>query len=290
MLPNYNLNTLANRQGPFSDLGVPQNAAFVPLVLSADEQDVHSGMFLDHAANDHYLLAYWTAIWSMPDLYQFFTNPTSVDPSRIPPTTTVTAGGTISSLFLQALNSTPLQLTAESAEFAAYPDYPINSQPQGATFVNNPNLRSCYTGEDTTLPLGFTYNITYVDDVTAAISCTEKGTAAYMAVGAAGATPNQILRVQWPDGWPFQGYIQLQGQVWMPGCAVSINARPHNFPYYDVLQRVQFLPYAQQILQQMQLTREFSQSLDSVEQMAYLVTAIILDRRQKLYMAAMNQT
>jgi hypothetical protein len=247
MLPNYNVYVLANRPGPFNDLAVPANAGFTPLTLSADEQAVHDGLYLGYADTDFYLTAYFSAVLSMPDIQRYFSNPTTFDLSRTFPTGAVVVGG---------------------------------------SFLNNPKARSFYTGNDASLPLGFNYTITYSAPGTALLTCAEKNISSYALCQTLGTAPSQILRITWPDGWPFVGLIQLTGQTWGPGAEVDINVRPHNFPFYTILQSVQYLPYAMQVVQSMQLDSEYHQAIDSVEKIAYLLVAILLDRKIKISQAA----
>jgi hypothetical protein len=249
MIPNYNVYTLANRPGPFNDLVIPAYPAFHPLQLSADEQVLHSALYLDFTGNDFYLMGYFAAVLSMPDIQRYFSNPTSFDLSRMFPTGATVVGG---------------------------------------SFLNNPKLRSFYTGEDTALPLGFTYAIQYNAAGTCLLTCAEKGISAFATCQVMGTSPNQILRITWPGGWPFQGLIQL-AQPWAAGAEVNISVRPHNFPYYGLLQAVQYLPYAMTVIQNAQLADEYHQSVDSVEKMAYLIAAIVRDRRLRLWQAGQTQ-
>jgi hypothetical protein len=150
--------------------------------------------------------------------------------------------------------------------------------------LNNPKLRSYYTGLDNTLPLGFNYQIQYYAPGTCLLTCLEKQISTTALCQDIGNDPTKILRITWPTNFPFAGILQLQNQTWGPGAEVDINVRPHQFPFYQILQSIQYHPYVISVIQQLQLMDEYQQAIDSVEKISYILVAILMDRKVRLSM------
>lgn len=108
-IPNLIPMLLANRVGPFSELGIPFSDQFHPLTFNQDEQDLHQRLFLDRTENDYYLTAYLSALYSMPDIYGYIAGPNSFDLTHIRPIIIQPTGGRLTN-FGSLDNDTELPL------------------------------------------------------------------------------------------------------------------------------------------------------------------------------------
>ena len=244
MITDEPIRILSNRPGPFTDLGVPADTSFTPLSLSPDEQELHTMLKLDFIQNDHYLIGHISALLSNPEIAHFFQGATTYDLARLNPTGVISMGGHL----------------LQSEGLVAY-----------------------YTGQDSQLPLAFTYTIEYVSATSCLIKAVEKG----LTLAATCAAIGDVLRIDWPAQIPFSGPI-VPDVAWAEGSLITFRVRPHNFPYSGFLELIKSNLAVPELLRNFQLVQEYALALDSVEKLSYVLIALYLSRKARHLERAAN--
>ena len=148
---------------------------------------------------------------------------------------------------------------------------------QGADMPGNPNSPGLFTDPDTNaLPVELHYRIIYLADNLCQISGLETAVQYNSTVTTVGNDPNKILRITWPDAIPFAGPLQLT-QPWMLGAAIDIFVQPSYFPFAQLIASVQGNAYLQALLSAYDISAEFNEDKDPMEQTAMALTVLGLN-------------
>ncbi len=233
---NRVIHVLSNRQGPFDLLKVPANYDFTPRRLRAEQSLIRSALYLDQS--DYYLAAILSALAAYPDIAAYIeANIQTYDPSRVRPDRIVI---------------------------------------QGAEFLVDKNIAGRFLDNDHDLPLNLHYTLDYLTANTALLKGVERSQVATVKFTVSGQDPAKLLRVEWPESFPFSGPMRLS-QTWAGGSRIEINVFPKDFPYTQFISKVANNPYLLERLSNLLLIEEFFASEDPVERTAMLAVALVTD-------------
>lgn len=233
---NRVIHVLSNQVGPFDLLKVPANYDFIPRRLRQEQSLLRTALYLDQS--DYYLAAVLSALTAYPDIASYISeNVQTYDPSRIRPDRIVMTGG---------------------------------------EFLIDKNMAGRFLDNDHELPLNLRYTIDYLTPTTAMLKGLERNQVAVVKYTVSGTDPSKLLRIEWPEGFPFTGPIRLQ-QVWTSGSQIEINVFPKDFPYTAYVTRVANSPYLLGRLSSLLLTEEFFASEDPIERTAMIAVAMVTD-------------
>jgi len=211
---------------------------FVPANLSADDLKLRSILCLDYTTSDYYLKNYVALADIYPDI-------------------------------LSVLNDTVTSY--QTKDFL-----PRGVRMQGATLLSNPGVSGFYSDlRPLSLPIGLSYSIDFVAPVVCQITQIETGIT-LQAGCISSSDPNDILlRIDWPDGVPFQGPLRLT-QPWVSGAHVYIQTEPSRFPYADAVNKLQQQPRLSQLLMTYGVLEAFKNTYDPMDKLVIALLVIAL--------------
>ncbi len=144
----------------------------------------------------------------------------------------------------------------------------------GGDLVSAPNISAFFTdAQVTSLPVNLTYDLNYIDHNTLELRALENGLIQQVAYFMAGSDPNKILRLTWPDAFPFYGPVRLT-QAWIPGANVRITVSPSNFPYLLLWKEIAGDMYLNTLLLNQNLFDAFHGTMDIQEKLMLALTVL----------------
>jgi hypothetical protein len=153
---------------------------------------------------------------------------------------------------------------------------------QGATLFSNPGTSGFFSDlRPLSMPVGLSYTIDLpsVSNTINNSMCTIKQVETGIVRQAScilSTDPNDtLLRIDWPDGIPFQGPMRLT-QPWVSGAHIYIQTEPSRFPYYAAVQGVRQQPYLSQLLSNYGVLEAFKNTQDSRDQLAIVLLVVAL--------------
>ena len=235
---NKFLHALTNRKQLSADPMFVSDPKFLPATLSAGDIALRNALQLNNTGTDYYMRAYAAVLNLFPDLGAIIADDNC---SYIP------------------------------ADFL-----PNGVQSTGGSLVSNQTSSGSYLDlKPVTMPVPMTYVINYESAGTAQLTQPDIGNQLSVSVNVMADANGTILRVQWPEYWPFRGPITLS-QAWAPGAQVTFVVEPSRFPYTAAVRALQAIPYFQQLLTNYQLATIFQNTPDVKEKLALVLAAIAI--------------
>ena len=236
---NRFIHALRNRKGGFNEPMFVEDPRFTPAVLSREANHLRQMLYLHVPSTDYYLKAYASAVEAYPDIELL------------------------------------LEDGIKSYRMSDMP--PRGVEIAGADFLSKQNLVGFFTDRAiASLPVGMNYTIAYFEPGWVTLRCVETGILRRVACLLTGSAPNQTMRIEWPDEFPFEGPVSLK-QNWVPGSMIEIIVEPSKFPYEALVARLTGNAYLMRLLINAQLVDEFLSFPDYQRKIAIATTVLAMD-------------
>lgn len=208
---------------------------FIPVVLKPDEISMRQILQVTDQVDEYYLKRYVAVMASFPDLEdQLYDDVVTYDMKELRPRGITIDGG----VFLH------------NRGYSRYLDFQVSQ-----------------------LPVPLTYVVEFVDGQTCRITQVETGSVVAVPCTVVSDPYGTILRISWPDGYPFIGALKTS-QAWEDGCSITLHVEPTQFPYSDMVSKLQSNSAFVSLLHAQGLMAAFQNNEDDIEKLAVALLVI----------------